>query len=551
MIGDRAWPLVSAAEMRALDRHTIDTLGVSGEVLMETAGRAVADRVLTILAEASGGPAPVGVICGVGNNGGDGFVVARHLHQFGTPVFAVLVGSPEYLSPDAATNHRRMMALGVPVENADWTVPRGGVVVDALFGTGLSRPLEGDAREAALRINRAGEGGATVVSIDLPSGLDADTGQVLGIAVRARETVTIGLPKLGLCLEPGRSRAGRVHVARIGIANEAPGVSPRGEVWTRAACGRRLPARPADGHKGSYGHVLLIAGSRGKTGAAHLAALGAARAGAGLVTVACPAGVNEILEIKTTEAMTVPVADTEDQCFASAAISRLVSLANERDVVAMGPGVGQHSETAGLMCELAKLIEQPLVIDADGLNAFGGESGLSSILKARSAPTVLTPHPGEAARLLGVASGQINRDRVAAARQLAELTGSLVLLKGAASVIAGAEGRVAITPTGGPSLSAGGTGDVLTGMVAAFLAQGLDAWDAAVIAAWVHGDAGDRLARRAGHSGLLAGELADAVPLACESLRRDSQALCEGSGGESEARRDERGFSFLLPFPGT
>lgn len=551
MIGDRAWPLVSAAEMRELDRHTIDTLGISGEVLMESAGRAVADRVLAILAQATGVPAPVGVICGVGNNAGDGFVVARQLHQLGIPVFAVLLGSHDRLPADAACNHRRMIALGVPVQGADWVVPRGGVVVDALFGTGLSRPLEGAAREAALRINRAGEDGATVVSVDLPSGLDADTGQVLGIAVRARETVTIGLPKLGLCLEPGRSHAGTVHVARIGIADQAPGVVPRGELWTRASCGRRLPGRPADGHKGSFGHVLLVAGSRGKTGAAQLAALGAVRAGAGLVTVACPAGVGEILEIKTSEAMTVPVADTEDHSFAAAAVARLVSLANERDVVALGPGVGQQSETAGLMRELAKLIERPLVIDADGLNAFAGEPGLTSILKARSAATVLTPHPGEAARLLGVTSAEINRDRVAAARRLAAASAAVVLLKGAGSVIAAADGRVAITPTGGPSLSAGGTGDVLTGMLAAFLAQGMEPWDAAALAAWVHGDAGDRLARRAGPSGLLASELADEVPHACESLRRGPQALCAASGSELEAHRDERGFSFLLPFPGT
>ena len=196
-------------------------------------------------------------------------------------------------------------------------------------------------------------------------------------------------------------------------------------------------------------------------------------------------------------------------------------------------------------------MEQPLVIDADGLNAFASEPGLTSILISRSAATVLTPHPGEAARLLGMTSAEINRDRVSAARRLAESTGAVVLLKGAGSVISTPDGRLAINPTGGPELSAGGTGDVLTGMVAAFLAQGLDAFDAATLAAWIHGDAGDRLARRAGHSGLLASELADEVPRTCESLRGTSPELVEAAGRESEARRDERGFSFLLPFPGT
>lgn len=552
MNANRGWSLVSAAEMRALDRHSISTLGVPGEVLMETAGRAVADRVLVMLARGDRASAQVGIICGAGNNGGDGFVVARHLHLLGIDVFAVLIGDEGRLPEDAANNRKRMLALEIPVVDRDWAVPPGGVVVDALFGTGLARPLEGLVRSAVLRINAARQAGAAVISVDLPSGLDADTGQVMGVAVQADETVTIGLPKLGLCLEPGRSHAGRIHVARIGIADEAPDCVPRAELWTRASCAARLPARPTAGHKGSFGHVLLVAGSRGKTGAAHLAALGAARAGAGLVTLACPAGVGEILEIKTTEAMTAPVADTEDHHFAAAAISRLVSLAGARDVVAIGPGVGQHPETAGLMCELAKLVEQPLVIDADGLNAFAGESGLPSILKSRSAATVLTPHPGEAARLLGLTPAEINLDRVGAARKLAAATGAVVLLKGAGTVVSAPDGHVAINPTGGPELSAGGTGDVLTGVLAAFMAQGLGAFEAAVLAAWVHGDAGDRLARRTGPSGLLASELADEVAIACESLRSGSPASAEVAHGDSsdlEARRDERGLSFLLPFP--
>lgn len=567
---------MSVAEMRALDRYSISTLGVPGEVLMETAGRAVADRVLAILSRRAGAQIAVGVICGAGNNGGDGFVVARHLHLLGIEVFVALIGDAARLPKDAAANLGRLRALEIPVQGADWEISRGAgagpVVVDALFGTGLSRPLEGAASEAVGRINRAGERGATIISVDLPSGLDADTGQVMGVAVRAHETVTIGLAKLGLCLEPGRSHAGRIHVARIGIADETPDLLPGVELWTRASCAAMLPARPAEGHKGSFGHVLLVAGSRGKTGAAHLAALGAARAGAGLVTLACPTGVAEILEIKTTEAMTVPVSDTEDHSFAAAAIARLVSLASERDVVAIGPGVSRNPETAGLMRELAKLVEQPLVIDADGLNAFAGESGLPSILKSRSAATVLTPHPGEAARLLGVSSAEINRDRVSAAHRMSDATGAVVLLKGAGTVISSPDGRVAINPTGGPALSAGGTGDVLTGMLAAFIGQGLCAFDAAVLAAWVHGDAGDRLARRTGNSGLLASELADEVPPTCESLRstsltsRDVVDVVDVDVGVHpdpepnssvrfsaglEARRDERGFSFLLPFPGT
>lgn len=547
MVVDRVWPLVTAAEMRDLDRHTIEQLGVAGEVLMESAGRAVAECVLANLDSSSGEPPQVGIVCGAGNNGGDGFVIARQLHLVGVDVEVVIVGSADGLPQDAAINYRRMLALGIEATEDLSVLDDASVVVDALFGTGLARPLEGDAADAVAAINRAGLSGAFVIAVDLPSGLDADTGQVLGVAVSADETVTIGLPKLGLCQEPGREHAGDIYVARIGIADEAPETSAGAELWTPEACADVLPERHAEGHKGSFGHVLVIAGSPGKTGAAHLASLGAARMGAGLVTVACPAGVGAILEIKTTEAMTVAVPDTEGHCFASASVSKLLSLAGERDVVVMGPGVGQLDETSGLMRELGKRVEQPLVIDADGLNAFAGEDGLIKILHGRSAQTVLTPHPGEAARLLGVTSAEINRDRVAAARQLADAANAVVLLKGACSVIASPEGHVAINPTGGPNLSAGGTGDVLAGMVAALLGQGLGPFDAAALAAWIHGGAADQLAEQMGESGLLASELADELPDCCEALRLGRVSASDEN--DPEVGLHEREFSFLLPFP--
>lgn len=549
MVINRAWPLVTAEEMRALDRYTIDSLQIAGEVLMESAGRAVAARVVALLRESRGPSQAVNVVCGAGNNGGDGFVIARHLHQMGIPVTALLVGSKDRLPADAESNYRRMLAVGVSAQPGDADWGSATVVVDALFGTGLARALEGAALVAVARINQAADAGAKVVAVDIPSGIDADTGQVLGAAVHANETVTIGLPKVGLCLEPGRNHAGRVFVARIGIADHAPGVAPGAELWTRNVVRQNLPARPMHGHKGSFGHVLVVAGAPGKTGAAHLASLGAARAGAGLVTVACPAGVGAILEIKTTEAMTVAIADTEEHCFAASSAPQLLSLAHERDVVVMGPGVGQLEETAGLMRELGKLIARPLVIDADGLNAFAGETGLTKILAARDAATVLTPHPGEAARLLGTTNAEINRDRIAAARRLCEATGAVVLLKGACSVIAAPDGRVAINPTGGPNLSAGGTGDVLAGVVGAYIGQGLDAWNAATLAAWVHGAAADWLAKQMGPSGLLASQLADELPQCCESIRQDAQPAGAASDDPLEARQREREHSFLLPFP--
>lgn len=526
------WPLMGATSMRALDRHTIETLGVPGDLLMESAGRAVVE---VVLSERAGSAGPVLVVCGAGNNGGDGFVVARHLHLLGVPVRVLLIGERRKLRGDAAANATRLDKLGIAIAAGAPRIAGAVVIVDALFGTGLDRAVTGAAAAAIRRVNAA-RPASRVVSVDLPSGLDADTGQIHGVAVQADVTVTIGLPKLGLAQEPGRSLAGRVVVARIGIADAAPGLSmglPGGELWTQVAAARALPARPAAAHKGSFGHALVVAGSRGKTGAAVLAAEGAARIGAGLVTIACPASLNQILEVKCTEMMTAPVPDGAEGGFATAALAPLLALARERDAVALGPGAGREADVQKLMREFALRCPGPLVIDADGLFPFA-KAPLGA-LKARRAATILTPHPGEAARLLGVTAAEINRDRVGAARRLAAEAGCVVILKGAATVIAGPDGRIAINPTGGPALGSGGTGDVLTGIVVGLVAQRVPAFEAATLGAWLHGFAGDRVTARRGRSGLLASEVAAELPEACEALRR------QGSIAERSA--------LALPFP--
>jgi NAD(P)H-hydrate epimerase len=512
------WPLVTAGEMRSLDRYTIETLGVPGELLMESAGRATAASVLEVLPD--GGS--VLVVCGGGNNGGDGLVAARQLHAVGVPVRAAIVASPDRLSPDAAANLERARRAGVTVAfcGPDFE-PRHGVIVDALFGTGLDRPVEGDAEAAIRRIN-ASRAACRVVAVDLPSGLHADTGQVLGAAVEADVTLTLGLPKLALALEPGRSLAGRVRVARIGIADHAPGVSAGAELWPARAAAVRLPERAAAGHKGSFGHVLVVGGSEGKTGAAALAAAGAASAGAGLVTVACPRGVLDVVAALSREAMTAPLPETRGRALCAGADKALLALAHERDVVVMGPGLGRDPETQSLLRAVAPEIERPLVLDADALFAFGDDP---SRLMARAAATILTPHPGEAGRLLGISAREVNADRVGAARRLAAATGAVALVKGAGTVTASPDGRATVNPTGGPALASGGTGDVLAGMLAALLAQGLSSHEAAALGAWVHGHAGDRITARAGASGLLAGELAREVPAAMESLRSRGESV--------------------------
>jgi hydroxyethylthiazole kinase-like uncharacterized protein yjeF len=514
------WPLLTAQEMRELDRHAIEALGVPAETLMENAGRAVAEEILREVPSGAG----VSIVCGRGNNGGDGLVAARHLHRRGVNVLVILLGDVSNLSAGAAENLDHACRVGVPLADQEWQPPSRGVVVDAIFGTGLSRSVEGVEAEWIRRINACranARGRVRVVSVDLPSGLCADTGAVLGSCVEADVTLALGLPKVGLALEPGRSAAGRIAVAGIGVGDPQAGRLPRAELWTRAYAGSQLPARPAAGHKGSFGHALIVAGSEGKTGAAALAAEGAARAGTGLVTIACPAGLNDILEIKCTEAMTAPVADTPERALASSAAEPIIALAATRDALGLGPGIGRSEETQALVVSLVKRLEVPLVVDADGLYPFAREPDW---LRERQAPTVLTPHPGEAATLLGIETSEINRDRPAAARELAKRFGSVVALKGAATVIASPEGRIAINPTGGPALAAGGTGDVLLGMVTGLVAQRIDAFEATALAVFIHGAAADRLAKRAGSSGHLAGEIAGEIPAATADLRADLNA---------------------------
>ena len=558
MISADRWPLAAAASMRALDAHTIETLGVSGELLMETAGHSCVEAVLELLASHRGGD--VVVVCGGGNNGGDGFVIARHLQGLGLPVRVALLADPGSLRGDAARNYQRCRQLSVPIETGGLVCPARGVIVDAMFGTGLARAVEGRAAAAIEAINSARSPDVSVLAVDLPSGIDSDTGGVLGCAVRADTTVTLSLPKLGIALEPGRSHAGRVRVARIGIADEAPGVALAAELFTPRGAGRALPERPPDGHKGRFGHVLIAAGSEGKTGAAALAAVAAGRAGAGLVTLACPVSLSDVLEAKCTEAMTAALPETEGRALGVGAEEGILELAAERDVLAIGPGIGRADDTIALVHSLAKRALLPLVIDADGLFAFSQDPG---VLKGREAPTILTPHPGEAARLLGGSAAEVNTDRVGVARELAALTGAVVILKGAATVTAEPSGRVVVNPTGGPALATGGTGDVLTGVVAALLAQRCSPFEAAAAAAYLHGEAADRCARRIGAAGLLAGDVAAELPAAAAGLRRAADATASAGSDEdiaSRSRSQAPNFAdsqrrvaagLLLDFPGS
>jgi NAD(P)H-hydrate epimerase len=467
----------------------------------------------------------VAIVCGKGHNGGDGFVVARILAKRRARVRVFLLHRVSDLATDSRTMYRRFVRLaasravvaGASPEQVAAGLAASDLTVDALLGTGLSSPVAGPYGAAIDHMNRTGH---PIVAVDLPSGLHADTGEVLGQAVRADLTVTFGLPKLGLYLDEGINHAGVVRIADIGIPLDyVQAVESPLSLLTPEAVAQLLPVRRPSAHKGTFGHVGIIAGSPGKTGAAAMAAKAALRTGAGLVTVATPHGVNAVLECKLLEAMTYPVPDTADQTFSLKALDLLSSFVAARTAVAIGPGISTQPDTVELVHRLLAQIERPCVLDADALNAVANR--LESLVRCR-APVILTPHPGEMARLVKAESGQaVNRARLATASTFAQTHHAIVVLKGARTVLANPDGQLAICPTGNPGLATGGTGDVLTGMIVALLAQGLSAWDAACSATYLHGLAGDLAAHSRGQAGMIAGDVIDQIPYAINQLSHE------------------------------
>jgi len=513
-------PLVTAEQMREIDRHLIEELGVPGIALMETAGVAAAQVVRKEL-ERRGGRR-VCILAGRGNNGGDGFVMARHLANVAT-VEVFLLGPKDRLHGEARTNLGICERLGLVVtevldEAALGTVKasleRADVVVDALLGTGLqSAPREPIA--SAIRLVNAE--GKPVVAVDVPSGLESDTGRVHeNCCVRAMHTVTFGAAKIGLMVYPGLSYAGDVTIADLGVPTALLNAPEINVGLTTAADVQAIwPRRAPDAHKGSCGHALIFAGSLGMTGAAMLSARAALRVGAGLVTVAGPQSLNPILETALPEILTVPLPETDRASIAATALPHVASLLEWATAVAVGPGLSQHSQTGEFVQGLIATCSRPLVVDADGLNLLA--AGERPCFGA-DRPTILTPHPGEMARLLKRSVREVQADRLAAAREAAATFQALVVLKGARTVIAAPEGRVAINPTGNPGLASGGTGDVLTGIIVGLLAQGVAPWGAAVAGTYLHGLAADLAVDQGCEAALIAGDVVDQLPAAIRGL---------------------------------
>jgi NAD(P)H-hydrate epimerase len=514
--------LVTAAEMRALDRWTIEH-GTPGHVLMERAG-AGATRVLRRRLGRLRGP--VVILAGRGNNGGDGFVVARRLRRARIPAEVWLTAPAADVRGDAARMLAAWQRAGgrlhpltgdAGLRAFTERLARAGAIVDALYGTGLNAPVRGSAGAAIEAINAAGK---PVLAIDVPSGLSADTGQPLGVAVRATATATFAFAKVGHVIHPGAELSGMLEVVDIGIAAGALlAHPPTTRLLEVAEVGRLLPVRARAAHKGTFGHVLVIAGSRGKSGAALMAAEGAARAGAGLTTLAGPASLQSVFEGQVREVMTEALPDGPDGAMSLGDGQALAASLRGRNAVVCGPGLGVTDGTRALVAALVREARVPLVLDADGLNALAG----TPLLRGRPAATIITPHPGEMARLIGGSTADVQRDRVAAARRVAAEEGVIVALKGARTVIAAPDGRAAISPTGNPGMASGGMGDVLCGMIGGLLAQGLDPFAATALAVFAHGAAADTVAELRGEVGLLARDVLREIPPTLARLQREAR----------------------------
>ena len=515
--------VLTAAQMQETDRRTIEDLGVPGVVLMENAGRLVAEAIIDRYRERLA--AGILIVAGRGNNGGDGYVIARYLLHAGWPVRTlVLIADRRRITGDAAVNLEILERCGGEIELVDsmesFVTAAAGwdecVLVDAIFGTGLSKPVSGLQAEVIAWLN---QNTAPVVSVDIPSGVDASSGRVLGCCVMADMTVTFAMPKIGLVSYPGAGFVGELRVADIGIPPfVGDGVVAECLLVDRDEACRMLPLRPSDGHKGTFGHLLVVAGSLGKSGAAVMVAESALRGGAGLVTLACPAGIQPIVAGQRAEIMTVPLPDCSGE-LSSQSQPLIRALLADRQALALGPGLGVGSACASLVRDLVADCTLPMVIDADGLNALEGH--LELLQRRRSIDTVLTPHPGEMSRLTGLTTVEIQQNRYAIAREFAVCHGVTLVLKGARTLTATPDGSVFVNQSGHAGLATGGMGDVLTGLIGSLLAQRLPAATAAPLGAFLHGLAADRLVSRYGDAGLLAGDLMDELPAARLALKKE------------------------------
>lgn len=517
--------VVTASEMRAIDAKAIHDFGISSLVLMERAGLAVVSRIKELF-----GRRKVVVISGGGNNGGDGLVVARTLHNEGWDVNVFLLCEPDELRGDALVQFTAASRFGVRIHPMAELFSRHGslfgrhtVIVDAIVGTGLSKEITGQMGDVVALINASG---LPIVSIDMPSGISSDTGKVMGNAVKAFATVTLGLPKRGNFLHPGAAHTGRLYVEDIGLPHrltESPDI--RVEYLEERDVRGLIPVREADSHKGHYGHVFIVAGSKGKTGAARMAAKACLRSGAGLVTIGVPESLAGVFQSLVTEEMVLPLPDRGDGILSGRASDDIMRFIEEKaDVVAIGPGIGIAEDTEKILGDVLRESMRPILVDADALRLL---SRLKEGLQCGEVPRVLTPHAGEMKQLLGgfgMNAEEIDRDRITVAASFAGDTKSFLVLKGSPTIIASPDGKIYLNGTGNPGMASAGTGDVLTGIISGLLAQGKEALSACILGVYLHGLAGDLAAVEKGQHALIATDVIDHVPTAFTSLLSERPA---------------------------
>jgi hydroxyethylthiazole kinase-like uncharacterized protein yjeF len=506
---------VTAEQMQHLDHKAIEIYGIPGVVLMENAGRGAAEVILKTFPGLERNS--VAVVAGKGNNGGDGFVIARYLLNAGVSVKVFLLTDPKVLQGDAQINYQiflRMKGEVLPVpsykdfQNVKRHLEKCGLLIDGIFGTGLDAEVRGYYREVIDHLNTLHK---PVVAIDIPSGLDANTGKPFGVAIRATLTLTFGLPKVGLLIPPGTDYVGDLKIIDISLPrklieeeNVKTHLLEKEEILKGLASPRRL-----DSHKGDYGHVLVLAGSVGKTGAAAMACEAALRMGAGLVTLGIPKSLNAIMEVKLTEVMTEPLPETPKQTLSLKAFNAIVRLCEDKKAIIIGPGIGTFKETQALVLKLIKVLNLPIILDADGITA------LSTQIKTftpTQGPLILTPHPGEMGRLTGLTSKQVLDDRMGISRIFSQAHQTYLVLKGYRTLIVTPQGEIFINPTGNPGMASGGTGDVLTGMIGGLICQGFGILPSLQMAVFLHGLAGDRVSAEKGERSLVATDLIDRIP---------------------------------------
>ncbi len=517
--------IVTPEQMRKIDDACINDIGIPGIVLMENAAVRVTDEILKELGSREAGSVKgirICILAGKGNNGGDGLAVGRHLYNKGADVRIFLAAPASQIKGDSKTNLDILGEMGIEVKEIKGVrdinglkhhIAHSGLIVDGIFGTGLKGAVEGMGADIIEAVNSSGK---KVLSIDIPSGVNGTTGKVQGPAIKADITVTLGLPKTGLVVHPGCSYAGRVVTVDIGIpeaVSDSMDINLFSVEENNAAA--MIPKRVQDSSKGSYGKVFYIGGSDGMAGAGCLCGKAALRAGAGLVYLGVPRSIAHCYSQYVTEAVIVPLKDEGKGFLGMEAFEKAEEWLNKTTVAAIGPGMSLNKDTKELVRNIIKASGIPLVLDADALNAIACEPDMLKELKAKA---VITPHPGEMARLAGISTQDVQKDRIGTARAFAQKWNLITVLKGARTIIAMPDGRAYVNMTGNSGMSTAGTGDVLTGIITAFIAQGANLEAAAAAGVYIHGKAGDEAAKEKGQHGMIAGDIIEKLPVVIKDI---------------------------------